>query len=241
MCYNSSLRRQKTELEEYYNRVAGEDINFLPYYSVSGFSHPDWPLILSEAPDKFCNAKWGFIPSWTKTKEDALKFRDNCLNAKGETVFHLPSFRNAIRKRRCLVPVTGFYEWMDYNKNKYPHHIAVKDVPFFSLAGIYEDWIDKETGEIVKTFAIVTTEANPLMEKIHNIKRRMPLILSREKEAIWLNESTTEAELKELIKPFDEHKMSAYTISKRITSRKDNPNAPETLEPHEYPELALMS
>ena len=224
-------------MEEYYYRVCGEDLDFMPYYSVSGFQHPEWPVILSEAPQKISKAKWGLVPSWIKSKKDAEVSANNCLNAKSETIFTLPSFRNAIRKKRCVIPVTGFFEWMDVKKVKYPHHVSVRDVPFFSLAGIYEDWVDKETGEMVRSFSIVTTAANEMMEKIHNIKKRMPLILEREDIDNWLDVNLPEEEIKKLLKQYPSEKMEAYTISKRITSRSENPNAPETLERFEYAEL----
>lgn len=240
MCYNISLRRIQREMEEYYHRVCGEDADFIQYYSVSGFVHPQLPVILSENPAVFSRARWGLIPAWVKSKEDAKISAQNCLNAKGETVFKLPSFRSAIKKRRCIIPVTGFFEWMEFNKAKYPHHIAVKDEPYFSLGGIYEEWTDKETGEIIRTFSIVTTAANELMEKIHNVKKRMPLIIPKENTEKWLDASLHEDEVAKLIAQFPSEKMHVYTISKRITSRKEDPNSPETLELFEYPELALL-
>lgn len=144
------------------------------------------------------------------------------------------------RKKRCIIPVNGFFEWMDINKIKYPHYITMKDDSIFSLAGIYDNWTDKSTGLKRSTFSILTTEANPLMAKIHNLKLRMPLILPREREMDWIKQEVSDEELNNLMLPFDEGKMKAHTIGRRITSRTENPNDIETIKPVEYPELALL-
>ena len=118
-------------------------------------------------------------------------------------------------------------------------YIYLKDKEIFSLAGIFDNWTDKETGEIVDTFSILTTQANPMLEKIHNLKKRMPVILKREDEERWIDPKITKEEVNQLIKPFDESLMSAHSISKLITSRTQSNNVPEVMEPFEYPELKL--
>lgn len=213
---------------------------FKKYYAVSGFLHPDWPVLTCENPTEFQVLNWGLIPAWSANAELAEQFSNNNLNARAESVFEKPSFRNAIRKQRCIIPVTGFFEWRHALKKTYPYHIQLVQHDIFCLGGIYDTWVNKETGEIKKTFSIVTTEANALMAKIHNTKLRMPLILAQEDMPHWLNPNLPEYAIQSLLKPFDAQGMTAHTIGKRITSRTENPNSPETLALVEYPELALL-
>ncbi len=90
----------------------------------------------------------------------------------------------------------------NHRKNKYPHFIYLKNKEPFAMGGIYSDWVNKETGEIIKTFPIITTEANPIMADIHNTKKRMPLIIDRNKEKKWINPYLSETEIKYIIKAF---------------------------------------
>ena len=117
-----------------------------------------------------------------------------------------------------------------YSKNNEP----------FAFGGIYNDWVNKDTGEIINTFSIITTEANPLLAKIHNVKLRMPLILPKEVEKDWLNQNLVEKEIQELMKPLEETQLSAHTISKLITNRNENPDKEEIQHHFEYPELAMF-
>ena len=155
----------------------------------------------------------------------------------GETVFQKPSFRKCIASQRCLLGVTGFYEWREANKAKYPYFIHTKSNDIFSLGCVYDIWVDKTTGEIRNTFSILTTEANPLMERIHNTKKRMPLILSLQDEQKWLNPTLTPSEITSLIQAYDEKDMTAYTVSKAANNVRNNRNVPEIMERVEYREL----
>lgn len=237
MCYNVSAKSNKKTLEARFKakfQIAEEPE---PLYQVSGFVHPKLPVILSESNELIKLSAWGLIPSWVKDEKQAAEMRAMTLNAKSETVFVLPSFKNSIRQKRCLVLVDGFYEWRTIKKNKYPHFIYLKNKEPFAFGGIYSDWVNKATGEIINTFSIITTKANPLMEKIHNTKMRMPLILPKETEKDWLNPDLNEKQITEMMQPFSESLMEAHTISKLITSRAENPNQSAVQEPFEYPEL----
>ena len=116
----------------------------------------------------------------------------------------------------------------------------MKDRQLFCFAGIYTSWVDKTTGELINSFSILTTDANPLMEKIHNLKKRMPVIVPPSLYKKWLQPDLTKEEIQSFFHPYPEENMQEHSISKRITSRTDNPNVPETLEPFTYPELALL-
>lgn len=211
-----------------------------PKYYVSGFEFPKMPVITNEKPDTVQVYTWGLVPSWVKSPTQMAEIRANTLNARSDTVFEKPSFRSAIRKRRCLVPADGFYEWRTLGGKKYPYFIYLKDKDIFSFAGIWEEWTDHSTGEVLKTFSILTTEANPLMEKIHNTKKRMPVILRGEKELEWIKKDITQEDILALTKPLDEGLMEAHTISKLITSRTSNRNVPEVQVVYDYPELKSL-
>ena len=242
MCYNiSNNNKSEAQLQKVLGPSYPKKLGQLKIqFSASGFTHPEWPVITCDYPNEFQLLNWGLIPSWTPSLALSKQFALNNLNCKSETIFDKPSFSDSIKKQRCLVPVTGFFEWRSLNKNKYPYHIHLKHEEIFCLGGIYDEWVNKPTGEIKKTFSIVTTEANPLMAKIHNVKLRMPLILTKDNWQQWLNTNLHESDIKKLMQPLNEDLMTAYTISKRITSRTENPNSVETLQPFEYPELALI-
>jgi len=237
MCYNISAKSGKEVLK---NRFGAEYEAFEstdPLYHVSGFLYPKLPVIRSDNNGLIQLCNWGLIPFWSQSEKAANDIKRGTLNAKAETIFALPSFRDSIRQKRCLVLVDGFYEWKTVGKNKYPHFIRLKNQEPFAFGGIYSDWVNKTTGEIIKTFSVITTEANPLMAEIHNTKKRMPLILNRAEEKAWINPDLSETDVKNLMKPFDEKEMEAYTISKLITQRGVSNNVPEVMNPFVYSEL----
>jgi len=152
--------------------------------------------------------RWGLIPSWAK--DPAIGNR--LINARGETLTEKPSFRNAFRNRRCIVPATGFFEWKR-DKVKVPYNIFVKDEKIFSFAGLWEEWKSPE-GAVVRSFTIITTTPNELMEGIHD---RMPVILDRHNEQVWM-ESRDETLLKDLLVPFPADRMAAFPVSDLVNS-----------------------
>lgn len=237
MCFHYSLTIERAEIE--IQLGAHWDDDWEPVYHANGFSFLAMPVITQGDPGRIQLFHWGLIPPWVKSKADADKLRAQTLNARSETVFEKPSFRTSIMHNRCLVIADGFFEWMDFEKKKYPHYIRLKDKELFCFAGIYASWTDKETGEHINSFSILTTDANPLMARIHNSKQRMPVIIPPAGYKKWLSPGLSKEEIGSFLKPYPESAMQAYTISKRITSRTDNPNVPETLEPFTYPELPL--
>jgi len=245
MCFTVAIVR-KGELitaQEYYSnlpvvRKNGVILPELPsYYLVSGFSYPQLAVVRQ---DGVFLHEWGLIPSWVKDQDTANDLRTKTLNAVGETVFEKPSFRKNVVSQRCLLPVSGFYEWREVNGVKYPYYIQVTEQDYFSLGALYDTWINKVTGEIRNTFSIITTPANPLMEKIHNLKKRMPLILSPEDQMNWLDPDLNIGDIKDLIKPFPERKMKAYTISRTANSAKNNRDVPSIMDRVEYEELETI-
>ena len=137
------------------------------------------PVITNTEPEKLSYFKWGLIPFWAKDPRIGFKL----INTRAESIAEKPSFRTAFKKRRCLVPANGFYEWKK-DQNKTPYRIHFNRDELFAMAGIWETWKDGED-KLVHTFSIITTMPNALMEPIH---QRMPVILPKEEEQRWLEE-----------------------------------------------------
>lgn len=154
--------------------------------------------------------KWGLIPYWCTDPKGGRK----PINAKAETVANLPTFRDAYARRRCIVPVDGFFEWkaIKGQKVRQPFAIAMKDGSPFGIAGLCENWKDLTTGEWVRTFAIITVPANELVGAIHD---RMPAILHREDYDRWLG---CEPDPHDVLRPFPAEPLRMWPISARVNS-----------------------
>lgn len=240
MCYSITKVKENIEkMEKRFGASYGKED--LPYfknvYHESGFSRAKGEVITAEDFNKFQFFHWGLVPYWSKKWDDVMGPSYNTLNAKSETVFTTRSYEHCIEKQRCLIPVSGFFESMDVKGKKYPHLIKVKNEDMFCLAGIYDCWTNPETGEKVGTYSILTTEANELMAKIHNIKKRMPIILPRELEDAWVTPELSHDSIKKLMAQFPSDEMEAYPIAKFANSTKADRNVPEVLERFDYPEL----
>lgn len=184
----------------------------------------DLAVISNKNPDELSYYKWGLIPFWAKDK----KIGNKMINAKAETILEKASFKNPFKRKRCLVLSDGFYEWKKVNpKEKIPYRIKMEDDSLFAMAGIWDTW-KNEAGELINSFAIITTSPNELMENIH---ARMPVIIEKENEKAWLNETDTDF-LQSLLKPFPAKKMTAYSISKLVNYPKND--SPEILKPTVY-------
>ncbi|MGF1584480.1 MAG: SOS response-associated peptidase [Bacteroidales bacterium] len=242
MCYHYAIARTADEIALRYNiGVKPRAINPEPlFFHVNGFNYPLLPVVVQDgmsADMKLEFMQWGLVPGWVKGEEQAQKLRSVTLNARADTVHQKPSFRAAFRYRPCLVPATGYFEWMHYGNKKIPHYIFLPDTPVFSYAGIWEEWVNEQSGEILRSFSILTCDANELTSKIHNTKKRMPVILDQQSENLWFDNDIRKNNPGQILKPFDAGRMKAHTISRLITSRNQNSNVPEVTEPVEYPEL----
>jgi putative SOS response-associated peptidase YedK len=172
------------------------------------------------------------IPHWVKTVDESLKIRKMCLNARAETIFGLPSFRSPIQTKRCLIPATGYFEYHHREKSVTPYYIFLKDEEVFSFGGIYEKWQNPVTKETTQTYTLITVPANELCATIHNGGKnpfRMPLIISRENEEYWLNNSLKTNDIKQFFMPFDASGMDAYPISRDFTKKR--PGDASIIEP----------
>jgi putative SOS response-associated peptidase YedK len=169
--------------------------------------------------------RWGLIPHWAKDPAIGNKL----INARAESIPAKPSFRDAFRRRRCLVPADGFYEWRKDTKPKQPYLIHMKDGEPFAFAGLWENWRDPATETWVRTFTIITTDANEVAAPIHN---RMPAILAPGDYGRWLGEEPAdEAALTQLLRPYPADLMEAFPVSlavNRVTN--DTPDLFAPLE-----------
>jgi putative SOS response-associated peptidase YedK len=188
-------------------------------------------------------ATWGLVPHWVKGDEQRKKLWNQTLNARGETIFEKPSFRNAAKNNRCIVYVDGFYEHHHFGGKTYPFYIHRKDLEPLALAGLWSEWTDNGTGGSINTFTIVTTEGNPLLAKIHNNPKlkgpRMPFILPLELEDKWLihiDDEVDQKSIEELIQSYPEEELTAHTVT-RLRGKEYIGNVKEVSDSFEYEEL----
>lgn len=237
MCYRISVPK-KDQVQTAYKWVKQIPLEFTDaIHHVNAFDNLATPVITSEKPTDIQLYEWGLIPYWCKDEKQASQVRSQTHNAKAETVFEKPSFKSTIGKNRCLVIVDGFYEWQHHKGKKFPYFVYLKNQEPFSLGGIYDTWVNRQTGEVINSYSVITTDANPLLAKIHNSKLRMPYIVPKNEERLWIDETLSPVQVKEMMRPFDDSLMDAHTISKLITSRNEEPNVPQVKEPFSYPEL----
>jgi putative SOS response-associated peptidase YedK len=157
----------------------------------------------NEGAREMAMLRWGLVPAWSKDIGVGTKM----INARGESVAEKPAFREAMARRRCLVPATGFFEWKGVPGRKQPFAITVPERPLFAFAGLWETWRPRG-GDPVETFTIVTTDANEAVAEIHD---RMPVILPKDAEDAWLRADVAEAGA--LLKPYE------GTVALRAVSR----------------------
>lgn len=238
MCYHYSLSKQQEDMVKAIGALQWE-MPFEPLFHVSGFDFPVMPVITQAEPQKVQAYRWGLIPHWVKTIADAQKLSAQTLNARAETLFEKPAYRTYVQQNRCLVLADGFFEWMNFQKKKYPHFVRLKSGELFAFAGLYAHWTNGETGELFRTFTIITTEANPLMARIHNTRKRMPVVLPHFQWQQWLQPQLSKEAMQSLLQPCNEAVMEGFPISKRITARGADTNVPEVTQRVDYPELAF--
>lgn len=182
----------------------------------------DAPIIVAGSGNKMVVMRWGFIPFWAKDK----RIGGRLINARAEGIAKRPAYRASVKKRRCIVPATGFYEWLATDRGKVPYYLHLKNEEIFGMAGLYDRWRSPDDSEI-HSFTIITTEPNDLARPIHN---RMPVILHREDEQRWLAPEPLESkDLEGLLKPYPADEMEAYRVSRDVNS--PMVDEPELIEP----------
>jgi len=211
MCGRYKLSRADKDIAAEFGVAA--DLDYSPRYNIA----PSQNVFAIRAGDEGHLAsfmRWGLIPPWAKDEKIGYKM----INARSETVLEKPAYRAAFKKRRCLIPADGFYEWKKEGARKQPMHFGMKDGALFAFAGLWEQWRSPE-GKMVESCAILTTAANELVAPTHD---RMPVILPRQTYKLWLTAEAEQAErLTDLLLPFDPAEMSAYAVSELVNSPKN--------------------
>ncbi|MHA2029663.1 MAG: SOS response-associated peptidase [Candidatus Kariarchaeaceae archaeon] len=168
------------------------------------------PIVIEENKIRILrDMQWGFLPFWAKTKKGV----NRPINAKIETVAQKGMFRDSFTKHRCIIPITGFYEWRKLETRKQPYYIKLKSNEIIALAGIFSTWYHDDT--LIRSFAILTTEPNDLISPIHN---RMPVILNNENEAMWLSSQTDRNRLSEVCVPYASDNMELFLVDSYVNS-----------------------
>ena len=240
MCFTVNINLTRNALENRFGAKFRDPSSFRPGYYFNAFEIPDLPVIQVEDPESINLVKWGLIPFWVRDSKAASEIRLKTFNARAETIREKPSFRGAVKSKRCLVLVRGFYEWQHRGSEKIPHYIYLEGEQPLALAGLYDDWTDRDTGEVIQTCSIITTAANPLMEKIHNSKKRMPIILQEAVEKPWIDPDLAAEDAVKYLKPVHEKEMRFHTISRLISKRGVDKNVPALVEPYAYDSGKLL-
>jgi putative SOS response-associated peptidase YedK len=174
--------------------------------------------------------KWGLVPRWAKDPSGANRM----INLRAETVREKKGWKSTLARKRCIIPIDGFYEWQDQGKGqrKQPYYITSRDFSPLALAGLWATWRDPESGEELFTCTILTTSANDLMESVHH---RMPVILAPEDWDTWLDpENTDTDELAKLLVPAPEEMLTLWPVDPAVGNVRNNrPELQEPLEGHQ--------
>ncbi|MDF2699776.1 MAG: hypothetical protein K0Q49_1332 [Haloplasmataceae bacterium] len=215
MCGRFTISVELEELEEYLSENYNIDeftLDYKPRYNVS----PGQDIIsIINVGNKFRvgTLKWGFVPSWASDE----KIGNKMINAKSESLAEKPAFKHSFINKRCVILADSFYEWKQVEKEKVPMRIKLKTNEIFPLAGLWSTYT-RSNGSKLFTCTIITTTPNELVENIHN---RMPVILNKEAEKIWLNPQITDVNiLNSILKPYNHDSMDAYQVSSLVNSSK---------------------
>lgn len=244
MCYNVSYLTQKAlnyakrrtddqaTIEELEKKIFDLQNRIPEVYHATGFAHPIFMGFLNTAPFEPTAMRWGLVPHWAKDGALATKMARQTLNARVETLFEKPAFREAASAQRCLIFLDGFFEHHHIGSKTQPYYIFHRQGKPLIVAGLYNEWADPNTGELHLTASIVTTAGNDLMAKIHNNPKlegpRMPLLLNFENQDLWLAADTPE-KMEPLITPYPEELLEAYPVNP-ILGKNAPGNVPQARE-----------
>ena len=221
MCGRYSVKQDLKKVEEQLKLGLSEKAkNWKPSFNIAPSQFA--PVVTSDKPDELDVFHFGLVPHWAKDKKVGYKM----INARSETLLEKPSFKPlVVNNKRCLVLADSFFEWKREGKEKQPFRIYLPEREVFFFAGLWSSWKDPE-GEMYNSYSIITTAPNKLMEKIHD---RMPVILTREEEKLWLDPDQNPKDLLKLLNAYPADSMEAYKISNEVNNPGNNP--PRILDP----------
>lgn len=224
MCGRYYRRSDKQKIAEAFRLGLPTSFEILPSYNVAPQTvQPVVRLNDESGHREFAPMRWGLVPFWAKEPRIAY----NTINAKAENLATSPAFREALKRRRCLIPLDGFYEWQPLGANlKQPFAVALKSRELFAVAGLWDRWKNKATGEPLETFTLITTDPNPLMEPFHN---RMPVIVKPQDYERWLAPAEPARLPVDLLRPYPEEEMAAWKVAAAVGNVRNN--SPDLIAP----------
>jgi putative SOS response-associated peptidase YedK len=217
MCGRYVLASPGEAIAEHFRLAATPDV--APHYNIAPTQIAPVIRAAKEGGRELVAMRWGLVPGWA----DDVSIGARMINARAETVAAKPAFRAAFRHRRCLIPANGFYEWKSAGKRKQPYFCRLGGQALFAMAGLWEEWRSPD-GEVVKTYTVITTDANAEMKAIHD---RMPAIILPDAYTAWL----TAPDPASLLVPLASASLDAYPVSTRVNNvRNDDAALVETAE-----------
>lgn len=224
MCGRFSLSKSKDEVAKRFQVKVPSD--YRPRFNVAPMQM--MPVITCEQPNEVQYFKWGLVPSWSLDTSTAA----NMINARAETITTKIPFKHCVKSQRCLIPADGFFEWKKEGKAKIPYRFTLNSDEVFAFAGLYDAWENQDSGEKLHTFTILTTEANLLMKDISD---RMPVILRKDLEKLWIADKISDSQMNSLLRPLEADMMSSYKAHRSVNSVQND--TPECIQaaPNIYP------
>lgn len=189
-----------------------DGVDYEPTYNIRPTMQS--PVVLERDGMKIAKLmRFGLVPVWAKDEKTSYKM----FNARSETLFEKPAWKRSAKSKRCLIPANGFYEWRDEGDGKHAYYIHQKDDELISFAGVYDNWTNRDTGEVVGSYAIITSQPNKEMKPIHD---RMPVILNKGEEDQWLQEND-QGLLMSLLDPYTNGGLDIFEVSTEVNSAKN--------------------
>jgi putative SOS response-associated peptidase YedK len=213
MCGRFTLHTQESRIREAFDLEHTESLGLTPRYNIA--PSQDIPIIRdTESGKEMIPAKWGLVPGWSK--ESKTKY--STINARIESVAEKPTYRTPFKRRRCLIPADGFYEWKVVNGHKIPHHIRMRDSSVFAFAGLWDHWEGEDSS--IESCTIIVMPANEVMKPIHE---RMPAIIAPAHYDLWLDSRMNDKdEIMQYLTSAQSSQLTAYPVSTRVNSPKNN-------------------
>ena len=217
MCGRYYRRSDKQKIAEAFRTGLPTTFEILPSYNVAPQTFQPVVCFNRKTLEReLVQMRWGLVPYWAK---DA-KIGYSTINAKGETLTTSPTFREAIKRRRCLIPADGFFEWQPIDKKtKQPFAFGLKDGALFALAGLFDVWRDKATGQALLSYTVITTDPNELLEPFHN---RMPVIIRPADYERWIAPAEPSHLPLDLLRPYPDELMSAWKVGQAVGNVKND-------------------
>ena len=234
MCGRYYRRSDKQKIAEIFRTGVPTTFEILPSYNVAPQTMQPVVVFNKKTLEReLLEMRWGLVPYWASDP----KMGYSTINAKAETLTTSPVFREAIQRRRCLVPADGFYEWQPTGrKKKQPFAFALRDGSLFALAGLFDVWKDKQTGQALFSYSVITTDPNELLEPFHN---RMPVILNPADYERWMAPAEPHQLPVDLLRPYPDELMTAWKVGPAVGNVK-NDNAGLIAPVQEEPQPGLF-